>query len=83
MTRRYRSKEMIRQRWLFDAPPVSWDEIYDWVENVTGIPRDHWRATWYAEQWNVADKVARAKGYTGQRLIRQTAARHSAPDRWS
>jgi len=67
-----------RQKWLFDHPPVSWCEVYEWVENVAGIPRSHWRATYYAEQWNVASKIAAEKGYKGG-LLRVTPHRSIYP----
>jgi hypothetical protein len=46
---------------LFGEVPVTWDEVYDWVELVAGIPRDSWRAPYYIKNWNVIDKIREAK----------------------
>ena len=46
---------------LFGEVPVTWQEVWDWVENVAGIPRDSWRAAYYAEFWNVPEKIRAAK----------------------
>lgn len=46
---------------LFGEIPVTWDEVWDWIETVARIPRESWRAQWYLRYWDVADKVRRAK----------------------
>lgn len=46
---------------LFGVIPVSWPEIWQWVEDTTGIPRSNWRAAYYAEHWNVAEKIRAEK----------------------
>jgi len=49
------------QLWLFDHPPVTWEEVWTWTEEVAGIPRTSWRAAYYAHWWNVAEKIAHIK----------------------
>lgn len=46
---------------LFGEIPVTWDDIWNWVEVIAGIPRNSWRASWYVEAWNVPDKIRAAK----------------------
>ncbi len=46
---------------LFGEVPVTWPEIWDWIEAVPKINRHSWRAPYYAEHWHVADKVRNAK----------------------
>jgi hypothetical protein len=46
---------------LFGEVPVTWDEVYLWVESVAGIPRDSWRFKWYFQGWNVPEKIRAAK----------------------
>jgi hypothetical protein len=46
---------------LFGDVPVTWDEIYLWIEIVARIERDSWRAPYYIEYWNVAEKIKAAK----------------------
>jgi len=63
------------QLWLFEHPPVAWCEVWQWVEENAGIPREQWRAAYYAQHWNVIAKIQRAKGYTGTARTRWPAAR--------
>lgn len=49
------------QLWLFDGPAVTWEEVFDWTESVTGIRRDSPRARYYIEHWNVAEKIGHVK----------------------
>jgi len=46
---------------LFGEVPVTWPEVWDWIEQVAGIPRDSWRARWYCRCWDVPDKIRAAK----------------------
>lgn len=46
---------------LFGEIPVTWDDVWHWVETVPGIPRTSWRASWYIRCWNVPDKIREAK----------------------
>lgn len=46
---------------LFGEIPVTWPEIWNWVEAVGGIERTSWRAAYYAEHWNVAEKIRAEK----------------------
>lgn len=46
---------------LFGEIPVTWPEIWDWVESVAKIPRTSWRARYYAEHWNVPEKIRAEK----------------------
>lgn len=46
---------------LFGETPVTWPEIYAWLEAVPGIHRDSPRAPHYIRAYDVAGKVARAK----------------------
>jgi hypothetical protein len=46
---------------LFGEIPVTWDEVWDWVETVAGIDRRSWRACYYIEWWNVPDKIRAEK----------------------
>jgi len=46
---------------LFGEIPVTWDEIWLWVEEVAGLPRDSWRAANYIRWWNVPEKIRAAK----------------------
>jgi hypothetical protein len=46
---------------LLGDVPVTWDEVYDWVEIVAETPRDAWRASYYIKNWNVVDKIREAK----------------------
>jgi hypothetical protein len=50
---------MIRD--LFGEVPVTWPEIWAWLEAVPGIARDSWRARYYLDSWNVPDKIRAAK----------------------
>jgi len=46
---------------LFGEIPVTWPEVYDWMER--NVPR--WagsrREDWYIKNWNVIEKVRRDK----------------------
>lgn len=44
---------------LFGEVPVTWDEVYAWCEQVAGVTG--WRREWYIRNWNVIEKVQRAK----------------------
>lgn len=44
---------------LFGEVPVTWDEVYAWCEKVAGMTG--WRRDWYIRNWNVIEKVQRAK----------------------
>jgi hypothetical protein len=45
---------------LFGEVPITWPEVYLWVETV--CPRcSPWRVRWYVENWNVLDKIRAAK----------------------
>ena len=46
---------------LFGEVPVTWPEIWDWIEAVPRISRHSWRAQYYVKHWNVAEKVRAAK----------------------
>lgn len=46
---------------LFGEVPVTWPEVWAWLEAVPGIPRDSWRARYYLEHWNVPGKIRAAK----------------------
>ncbi len=46
---------------LFGEIPVTWDEVWLWIEKVALIPRDSPRAEYYARTWNVPEKVRQAK----------------------
>ena len=46
---------------LFGEIPVTWDEVWLWVEMVAGLPRDSWRAANYVRWWNVPEKIRWAK----------------------
>jgi len=58
------------QLWLFEEPPVTWPEVWQWVENTVGLKQDSPRAAYYAEYWNVADKI---------RAIKRSAATFNPP----
>ncbi len=44
---------------LFGEVPVTWDEVYAWCEQVAGATG--WWRDWYIRNWNVIEKVRRAK----------------------
>lgn len=46
---------------LFGEIPVTWPEVWDWLENVAGIARESWRARYYLENWDVPAKIRAAK----------------------
>lgn len=46
---------------LFGEIPVTWDEVWEWVENNVGLQRTSWRAAYYIRWWNVADKIRQEK----------------------
>jgi anaerobic glycerol-3-phosphate dehydrogenase len=46
---------------LFGEIPVTWPEVWDWLEAVAGIERTSWRAPYYIEHWNVPAKIRAAK----------------------
>lgn len=46
---------------LFDEVPVTWDDIWLWIERVAGIHRLSWRANHYATSWNIVEKIQRDK----------------------
>lgn len=46
---------------LFGEIPVTWQEVWDWIECVAGIERTSWRAPYYIEHWNVPAKIRAAK----------------------
>jgi len=46
---------------LFGEIPVTWPEVWEWVEQVAGINRDSWRARYYVTHWNVPEKIRREK----------------------
>lgn len=46
---------------LFDEIPVTWDDIWLWVETVVGLHRHTWRARHYVTAWNVVDKIRQEK----------------------
>jgi hypothetical protein len=46
---------------LFDEVPVTWPEVWHWLETVPHIPRESWRAAYYLKCWNVPDKIRAAK----------------------
>lgn len=57
---------------LFGEIPVTWPEIWEWIETVASISRDSWRAAYYIEHWNVADKIRREKLALARPTMRQT-----------
>lgn len=46
---------------LFGEVPITWEDVFAWLEAVPGIPRDSPRAAWYIQGWNVVDKIRAAK----------------------
>jgi hypothetical protein len=46
---------------LFFEIPVTWPEVWHWLEASPKIPRNSWRAAYYIEYWNVPDKIRAAK----------------------
>lgn len=46
---------------LFGEIPVTWPEVWAWLEAVPGIARDSWRAAYYIEWWDVPAKIRAAK----------------------
>jgi len=46
---------------LFGEIPVTWPEVWSWVEAVAGLERTSWRARYYVEHWNVPAKIRAAK----------------------
>lgn len=46
---------------LFGEVPVTWPEVYAWLEAVPGIHRDSPRAAHYIKGYDVPGKVAQAK----------------------
>ncbi len=46
---------------LFGQVPVTWEEVFLWLEAVPGIARDSPRAAQYVRDWNVPEKVRQAK----------------------
>ena len=46
---------------LFGEVPVTWPEIWAWLEAVPGISRDSWRAGYYLKFWDVPAKIRAAK----------------------
>jgi hypothetical protein len=46
---------------LFGEIPVTWPEVWAWVEKATGLKPDSWRARYYVTNWNVVDKIRQAK----------------------
>ena len=45
---------------LFGEVPVTWCEVYAWCGQLR-ISQTPWRLDWYIHNWNVIDKVRRAK----------------------
>jgi hypothetical protein len=56
-----RSHHGRQARDLFGEIPVTWPEIWDWLEAIPKIPRDSWRPVYYIEYWNVPEKIRAAK----------------------
>ena len=46
---------------LFGEIPVTWEEVWQWVESIAGLSRDSWRARYYVEWWNVPEKIRAEK----------------------
>jgi hypothetical protein len=46
---------------LFDQVRVLQQDLEIWALRVAGVEPSSWRFTWYVENWNVAEKVKRAK----------------------
>lgn len=46
---------------LFGEIPVTWPEVWAWLEAVPRITRDSWRAPYYLSFWNVPAKIRAAK----------------------
>lgn len=46
---------------LFGQVPVTTSDLETWLDVVPAIPRTSWRRRHYLENWNVADKIRRAK----------------------
>lgn len=46
---------------LFGEVPVTDDDIAAWCAHVQFYSPVEWRREWYIKNWNVADKVRRAK----------------------
>jgi hypothetical protein len=46
---------------LFGEVPVTWPEVFAWLKAVPRIDPESARADWYIRQWNVPDKIRRAK----------------------
>lgn len=61
MPRQVSKKRDPLQLYLFDEIPVTWPEVWEWIERVAGISRDSWRADYYIEYWNVVEKIRPAK----------------------
>ena len=45
---------------LFGEVPVTWSDLYEWCDRQR-VSLTPWRREWYIKNWNVADKVRRAK----------------------
>jgi hypothetical protein len=62
---------------LFGEIPVTWPEVWLWVETVPHIPRESWRAAYYLKCWNVPDKIRAAKlNGTYQETMTNPNSRH-------
>jgi hypothetical protein len=46
---------------LFDRARRPGTKVYEWAETVAAIPRDSWRVAYYIKNWNMVDKIRRAK----------------------
>lgn len=46
---------------LFGEVPVTWPEVWDWLEAVPRIPRDSPRAAHYVEAYGVVGKIQAKK----------------------
>jgi len=46
---------------LFGEIPVTWPEVWAWLEAVPRISRHSWRARYYLDYWRGPDKIRAAK----------------------
>lgn len=46
---------------LLGEIPVTLEDVARWLDAVTGLPRDSIRRAYYAEYWNVPEKIRAAK----------------------
>lgn len=51
---------------LFGEIPVTWPEVWAWVAAI-GFDPHSWRGRYYAQHWNVAEKIRAEKLLQAQR----------------